>query len=108
MELQICEQNQYPEKKRRESSYQNYFKNCGILTVMMKSRPYPASAEITEDGDQAVSCKERGNSSLHLPSAHQELLHEVEGLCKTGQKLKLLYRSTGIYACQKSTNTVQQ
>lgn len=75
--------------------------------MMMKSRPNPASAEITGDGDQAVSCKERGNSFLNLPSAHQELLDVVEGLCKTGQELKYLYRSTGVCACQNGTNTVQ-
>lgn len=70
---------------------------------MMKSTPNPASAEITGDGNQTLSCKERDNSSLHLPSAHQELPYEVEGLCKTGQELKYLYMSTGMCPHQKST-----
>lgn len=70
-------------------------------------QPNPASAKITGDSNQTFSCKERGNSSLHLPSPHEELLHEVEGFHKTGQELKYLYRSTGICTHQKSTNTVQ-
>lgn len=53
-------------KKMRESNYQNYLKSCGILTVMMTSTPNPASAKITGDGDQTLSCKERGNSFLLL------------------------------------------
>lgn len=72
-------------KNMRESNYQNYLKSCGILTVMMTSTPNPASAKITGDGDQTLSCKERGNSSPHFPSAHEELLHEVEGLYKTAR-----------------------
>lgn len=53
--------------------------------MMMTSTPNPASAKITGDGDQTLSCKERGNSSPHFPSAHEELLHEVEGLYKTAR-----------------------
>lgn len=94
-------------KKEEGAIRKEFGKLCIILKVRMNSRPNPAPAEVSREGDQAACFKERGNGSLHLPAAHQELLEEVGGLCETCQELKYLYRSIGIVPCQKNTTAVQ-